>query len=175
MQSLGGAASRRLVWSQDSTWTRRFTLSADGQPAGTLEFNGHFGTLATARTGDGCWTFKRVGFWQATRPVPREEARDEFRAVGGELEEGFVHQLQLQVASANVDDERHARPHRGDIGEVLLRADAQVHASRRCSGCECRHQSREGGSSTATDPAPRATCIASKSAAVSDARWRRGR
>jgi len=64
MLTLVGAPHRHLAWSQDSSWTRRFTLTADELPAGTLEFPGHFGTLATARTGDGCWTFKRVGFWQ---------------------------------------------------------------------------------------------------------------
>jgi hypothetical protein len=59
----------------------------------TLRFRGMFGTLATATSGDGSWTFKRVGFWQNRATIRRsgEDAdlatfRNNTWAAGGELE-----------------------------------------------------------------------------------------
>ena len=54
--------------------------------------------------------------------------RDELRAVSRQLEERFVHQLQVQIAAADVDDECHPRLKRGDVGEILFGADAEEHA-----------------------------------------------
>jgi hypothetical protein len=46
-----------------------YTLtSGDGQ-VGTLKVRSICGTLATAESGDGCWTFKRVGFWKTSVTV----------------------------------------------------------------------------------------------------------
>ena len=36
--------------------------------------------------------------------------------------------MQMQVAAADVDDERHRRPDGGDIGKILFGADAQIGA-----------------------------------------------
>lgn len=41
-----------------------YELSAGGLIAATLRFRSSFGSFATAASGDGVWTFKRVGFWQ---------------------------------------------------------------------------------------------------------------
>ena len=38
--------------------------TGDGELAATLRFRSSFGSFATAETADGCWTFKRVGFFQ---------------------------------------------------------------------------------------------------------------
>ena len=35
-----------------------------GELAATLHFRSSFGSFATAESADGCWTFKRVGFFQ---------------------------------------------------------------------------------------------------------------
>ena len=52
--------------------------SIAGNPAGapdnsdlvaTLAIRSVFGTLGTAECGNGCWTFKRVGFWQSRASV----------------------------------------------------------------------------------------------------------
>ena len=52
-----------LKWEQPSARKYEFELHADGQLAATLRFRSEFGTFATAESADGCWTFKRTGFW----------------------------------------------------------------------------------------------------------------
>jgi hypothetical protein len=41
-----------------------YELRSDADLLATLTFRNMFGTFATAESADGCWTFKRVGFWQ---------------------------------------------------------------------------------------------------------------
>ena len=43
-----------------------YELRAGDMLAATLRFRSSFGSFATAEDGDGCWTFKRVGFWQTS-------------------------------------------------------------------------------------------------------------
>ena len=62
-------------------------------------------------------------------PLAGEQLRQELGPVGGRLEERLVHQVQIEIAAADVDDHRHLRLERGDVGEVLLRADAHVNAA----------------------------------------------
>jgi len=64
MRKVADAGGRDLKWTQPSTWKRTYLLASGGEQVGRLEFQGMFGTLAQAETGDGLWTFKRVGFWQ---------------------------------------------------------------------------------------------------------------
>ena len=64
MLKISDVADQLLTWSRASGWKRTFTLAAGDLPAGRLEFQSAFGTLAKAETAGGCWTFKRVGFWQ---------------------------------------------------------------------------------------------------------------
>src|SRR5262249_15191598 len=59
----------------------------------------------------------------------REQPRDELRAVSGKLEQRLVHQMGDHVAAANVEDDRDLWLQRGDVGKVLLRADAEVNAA----------------------------------------------
>ncbi len=66
----------------------------------------------------------------AVRLRAREQQRDELRAVAGHLEQGFVHELQLQVAAPDVEDDGHRRAQRDDIGEVLFRPHPKVDAGR---------------------------------------------
>lgn len=54
----------QLAWSQPSARRQEYELRASGELAATLKFRSLFGSLATAESADGCWTFKRVGFWQ---------------------------------------------------------------------------------------------------------------
>lgn len=64
MQTIAKLADQDLRWSQRGSFKRDFDLRADEAPVATLKFRTHFGTFATAEGGDGCWTFKRVGFWR---------------------------------------------------------------------------------------------------------------
>jgi hypothetical protein len=44
---------------------REFELRAGEATIASLEFRSTFGSLASAESGDGSWTFKRVGFWRS--------------------------------------------------------------------------------------------------------------
>ena len=71
MKSLIEIAERQLSWTQPNAFKRNYELRAGDDVAATLDFKSSFGSFATGRSGDGCWTFKRVGFWQ-TRATIRE-------------------------------------------------------------------------------------------------------
>src|SRR5439155_14355848 len=59
--------------------------------------------------------------------------RHKVGAISREFKQGFVHQLQIQVASPNIENENHLGSERRNIREVLFRPHSQVHASRLCS------------------------------------------
>src|SRR5262249_40915765 len=54
--------------------------TGDGEVAATLRFRSSFGSFATADSADGCWTFKRVGFWR-TRVTVRTCGSDDDIAI----------------------------------------------------------------------------------------------
>ena len=56
--------SSGLRWSQPSALRMHYELRAGADLVATLRWRGMFGTLATAESGDGSFTFKRVGFFQ---------------------------------------------------------------------------------------------------------------
>jgi len=62
-------ADRELTWTQPSFTKQVYHLSEHGALVGRLVFPRMLGTLAEAESGDGAWTFKRVGFWQQRATV----------------------------------------------------------------------------------------------------------
>lgn len=64
MKRIAELVGRELKWVQPHTFKTEYELHIDGELAATLRFRSSFGSLATAESADGCWTFKRVGFWQ---------------------------------------------------------------------------------------------------------------
>jgi hypothetical protein len=79
LRELIGRESR---WTQPSAMDASYTLEAGDAVAATLTFRSSFGSLATGESADGCWTFKRVGFF-ATRVT--------IRACGGDSEIAVFH------------------------------------------------------------------------------------
>ncbi len=67
MKKIAQAAGHALKWSQVSG--KRHELLSDDELVATLEFRSVFGTLGTAEGADGCFTFKRVGFWQSRATI----------------------------------------------------------------------------------------------------------
>lgn len=67
-----------LEWTQKSAFHWSYELRQGDLLFATLNWRSSFGTLASATTADGAWTFKRVGFWS-----PRVTVRVE----GSEYEE----------------------------------------------------------------------------------------
>lgn len=66
-----------MKWEQPSAMKMEYTLypGESGDGIATLKFRSSFGSLATAECADGCWTFKRVGFFQ-TRVTVRSCGSD---------------------------------------------------------------------------------------------------
>jgi hypothetical protein len=82
-----------LKWVQPHALKMEYELQADEILAASLHFRSSFGSLATAASADGSWTFKRVGFWQTKvtiRPSGSETDLAVFRkntwSGGGTLE-----------------------------------------------------------------------------------------
>lgn len=69
MRRIVDVADRRLKWAQPRARKKEFELRADEELAATLRFRSSFGTFATAESADGCWTFKRIGFWQSKASI----------------------------------------------------------------------------------------------------------
>ena len=65
---------------------------------------------------------------ESVRPLAREQPRHEIGAIVGHLDDRLVHQVLEHVLAADVDDERHARMERRDVGEVLIGPHAEIHA-----------------------------------------------
>jgi len=74
------AARRPLRWVQPRMLERAFELREHDAVVATLAFRSAFGSLATCRTADAGWTFKRVGFWK-TRATVRVEGQHDDLAV----------------------------------------------------------------------------------------------
>ena len=64
MKKIAEMIGRELKWVQPSAWKMQYELRAGDELIATLRFRSSFGSFATAESADGCWTFKRVGFWQ---------------------------------------------------------------------------------------------------------------
>jgi hypothetical protein len=71
---------REARWTQPSAMAASYVLDVGGSAAATLTFRSSFGSLATGESADGCWTFKRVGFF-ATRVTIRACGDDQEIAV----------------------------------------------------------------------------------------------
>lgn len=80
MKRFDDAIRHSLRWVQPKMMTQAFELRDADELVATLEFRSLLGTLATARSSAGAWTFKRVGFWQ-TRATVRAEGHEEDLAV----------------------------------------------------------------------------------------------
>jgi len=93
MIKLREAIGTELQWVQPHAFKREFELRSGESTIATLAFRSAFGSLATAQTDEGSWTFKRVGFWRShvtVREAGRETDLAVFRnntwSAGGALE-----------------------------------------------------------------------------------------
>ena len=64
MNQIAKLIDREVKWVQPSIWKSDSELRAGDELVATLRFRSPWGSLATGQSPDGCWTFKRVGFWQ---------------------------------------------------------------------------------------------------------------
>jgi len=71
MKRIVEVVGQPLEWTKPSALTMQYELRAGDAIVATLGFRSSFGSFATGQSAEGCWTFKRVGFWQ-TRVTVRE-------------------------------------------------------------------------------------------------------
>ena len=74
MRDLADVVHSELHWKQPRLFDPSYELAAGDEVVATLSFRSTFGSFATAKTADGSWTFKRVGFWQTRATVRKEDA-----------------------------------------------------------------------------------------------------
>jgi hypothetical protein len=58
-----------LQWRKPHLFGGQYELLCEDAVVATLQFRSLWGTRATGQSGDGCWTFKRVGFWQTRATI----------------------------------------------------------------------------------------------------------
>jgi hypothetical protein len=123
MKIISEMIGRELKWVQPSAWKFHFELRADDEVVATLRLRSSFGTFATAESADGCWTFKRIGFWQ-TKATIRDCGSDAEIAVfknntwsgGGTLELSDGRKF-----SASTNGWRTTFEFKSETGETLVR------------------------------------------------------
>lgn len=69
MRRIVDLVSEPVRWEQPSAFKMEYELRAGQEVAATLRFRSSFGSFATGESADGCWTFKRVGFWRTRATV----------------------------------------------------------------------------------------------------------
>lgn len=69
MEKIGELTGQELKWVQPNALKMTYELRSGGEVAATLRFRSSFGSFATGESADGCWTFKRVGFWQTKATI----------------------------------------------------------------------------------------------------------
>jgi hypothetical protein len=136
MKSARELISAILKWEQPSAHKYEFELHADGQLAATLRFRSEFGTFAAAESADGCWTFKRTGFWHPQVSV-RACGSDEDIAIfkphtwqgGGTLELSGGRKL---LASTNFWQNDYQIKTEDDVPLIHFKTSGIVHMSAEC-------------------------------------------
>src|SRR4029078_872051 len=106
MKGKANLGTRELEWTQARALKMQYELRAGNEVVVTLRFRSSFGFFATAESADGCWTFKRVGFFQ-TKVTIRACTEDKEIAVfmnntwsgGGTLE---LHDGRKLLATTNL-------------------------------------------------------------------------
>ena len=69
MEKIASFVGLPLQWDRTSLFKAEYELKSGEALVATLRFRSIWGTFATAQSADGCWTFKRVGFWQTRATI----------------------------------------------------------------------------------------------------------
>ena len=75
MKAITEAPAGSLKWAQVNA--KQHELRSQDDLVATLEFRSLFGTLGTAKSAEGCFTFKRTGFWQSRASIRRCDSETE--------------------------------------------------------------------------------------------------
>jgi hypothetical protein len=77
MKSIKSVVDHELTWSQQSVLRHEFELRFGGEIVARLRLPKMIGTRGVAESGDGSWTFERIGFWKAKTIVKVTGSVDE--------------------------------------------------------------------------------------------------
>ena len=61
MHRINTCVDGSLIWLKTSWRRKDYVLQYDGEDVATFRFQRVFGSLATAASAEGCWTFQQVG------------------------------------------------------------------------------------------------------------------
>lgn len=76
MRRITDYAQQEMKWEQPSAFKEQYELHVGDETIATLRFRSMWGSLANAESLDGCWSFKRVGFFKThvtVRPCDSEQ------------------------------------------------------------------------------------------------------
>src|SRR2546427_7322656 len=62
------------------------------------------------------------------RPFARKQQRDEISSILRQFKQRFIHELKFEISAADVEDERHSRFERCNVGEVLFGSYTHINA-----------------------------------------------
>jgi len=77
MKNIRSVVDHELSWSQQSLLKSEYELRFGGELIATLRFPKMIGTIGVAESGDGSWTFERIGFWKSKTVVKASGSSDE--------------------------------------------------------------------------------------------------
>ena len=77
MKTIRSVVDHELTWTQKSAFKSEFELRFGGELVATLRLPRMIGTVGVAESGDGCWTFERIGFWKMKTVVKASSSTEE--------------------------------------------------------------------------------------------------
>ncbi len=77
MKNIRSVVDHELTWSQQSVFKNEFELRFGGELVANLRLPKMIGTMGVAESGDGSWTFERIGFWKTKTIVKASGLADE--------------------------------------------------------------------------------------------------
>jgi hypothetical protein len=77
MTAISELVGTEIEWVQPSALKMNYELRSGEERLAALRFRSSWGTFATAESPEGCWTFKRVGFWQTRVTIRACSTEDE--------------------------------------------------------------------------------------------------
>ncbi|MCX6142931.1 MAG: hypothetical protein NTZ35_06900 [Ignavibacteriales bacterium] len=77
MKNIRSVVDHELTWSQQSMFKNEFELHFGGELVATLRHPKMIGTIGVAESGDGSWTFERIGFWKTKTVIKASGSTDE--------------------------------------------------------------------------------------------------
>jgi hypothetical protein len=126
MRTIAELTGGELKWRQRGNFKMDYELMSDGEVAATLRWRSVSGSLATAESADGCWTFKRVGVWRVKVTVRRCGSETDLAAFRYDSTSGGVLTLHDgRRYPAYTTPRATSYDFRSDLGEPLIRLKSE--------------------------------------------------